>query len=76
MTRFKNVLKRVLAVFLVMTTVCTGIHVIETNAVVTSCDSYEGSNIEAQDYSRWASVIDSYLTVTDDGTMMRSAEYN
>ena len=34
-----------------------------------NCTSYSGSNVGSQDYSRWASVVDSYLVRLDSGWM-------
>lgn len=42
-----------------------------TQAVTITCDTYDGENVENQDYSRYASPIESYLTLCDDGTLMR-----
>ena len=36
-----------------------------------TCDVYEGSNINGQNYDRWTSTIKSYLTVTSDGNLMK-----
>lgn len=37
----------------------------------TICDTYKGSNLESQDYEAWATTIDSYLTTSPDGNLMR-----
>lgn len=36
-----------------------------------TCTIYDGSNAKAQDYSRWAMPITSYLTGCSDGRLMR-----
>ncbi len=36
-----------------------------------SCETFDGSNISGQNYSVWASPVKSYLSVTDDGRLMR-----
>lgn len=40
-------------------------------AVKTQCTTYEGSNVGAQNYSRWTNPVKSYLTAQDDGSFMR-----
>lgn len=40
-------------------------------AVTTNCNTYIGSNIEAQNYQRWTKPITSYLTIAPDDTIMR-----
>ena len=40
-------------------------------AATTSCTVYSGTNVEGQNYSRWASPISSYLAVCEDGNLMR-----
>lgn len=40
-------------------------------APITTCTTYSGNNVEAQDYERYTSPITSYLTVCADGTLMR-----
>ena len=39
--------------------------------VTTTCASYNGSNLEAQNYATWSSTVDSYLTTSPDGRLMR-----
>ena len=41
------------------------------NAATPICDIYEGSNVNAQNYNRWSSPIESYLYKTDNGELMR-----
>ena len=36
-----------------------------------TCIVYEGSNVNSQDYDRYSSTIKSYLTVTNDGNLMK-----
>ncbi|MBQ4348825.1 MAG: hypothetical protein IJC79_04320, partial [Clostridia bacterium] len=36
-----------------------------------SCETFDGSNISGQNYSVWASPVRSYLSLTDDGRLMR-----
>ena len=40
-------------------------------AVKTQCTTYEGSNVGAQNYSRWTNPMKSYLVSEDDGSLMR-----
>ena len=40
-------------------------------SIKTICDTYKGSNLESQDYEAWATTIDSYLTTSPDGSLMR-----
>ena len=40
-------------------------------AVKTQCTTYEGSNVGAQNYSRWTNPMKSYLAAQDDGSLMR-----
>ncbi len=40
-------------------------------AATVTCDTYEGENVDNQSYSRYASPIESYLTLCEDGTLMR-----
>lgn len=40
-------------------------------AVKTQCTTYEGSNVGAQNYSRWTNPMKSYLVAEDDGSLMR-----
>lgn len=40
-------------------------------AVKTQCATYEGSNVGAQNYSRWTNPMKSYLVAEDDGSLMR-----
>lgn len=48
-----------------------GAPVVETQAAKAVCETYEGRNVEAQNYLRWASTIKSYLTALPDGRLMR-----
>lgn len=43
----------------------------DAKAAVTTCTTYSGSNVEAQNYSRSASPVYSYLVPGDDDTLMR-----
>lgn len=43
----------------------------DAKAATTTCTTYSGSNVEAQNYSRSASPVYSYLVPRDDGTLMR-----
>ena len=45
--------------------------VISASAVTVTCDTYSGSNVERQNYSRWTETIQSYLSTCPDGTLMR-----
>ena len=40
-------------------------------SLATSCATYKGSNLESQDYEAWATTVDSYLTTSPDGSLMR-----
>ena len=40
-------------------------------AVKTQCTTYQGSNVGAQNYSRWTNPMKSYLASQDDGSLMR-----
>lgn len=40
-------------------------------AAATRCTTYSGENISDQNYSRWSSPINSYLTAVDSNTLMR-----
>ena len=40
-------------------------------AVKTQCTTYEGSNVGAQNYSRWTNPMKSYLVAEDDSSLMR-----
>ena len=42
-----------------------------SDSVKTTCSFYTGSNLEAQNYSVWSSTVDSYLTESPDGNLMR-----
>lgn len=44
---------------------------VSAGAVTVTCETYDGSNVEAQNYSRYAAPIESYLTACQDGTLMR-----
>ena len=52
--------------------VSASVSAISASAVKTTCDTYSGSNAEEQNYSRaYASPIESYLTKTSSGGLMR-----
>ena len=40
-------------------------------AASASCETYSGTNVEAQDYDRWSAPIQSYLSACADGKLMR-----
>lgn len=42
-----------------------------SDSVKTTCSFYTGSNLEAQNYDVWSSTVDSYLTESPDGSLMR-----
>lgn len=48
--------------------------VIANAAVATQCTTYSGRNTNAQNYSTWAYPIESYLTTTSNGQLMRFQE--
>ena len=66
--------KRIFAIFLAL---CLVVSIFATtagtsvSAVTTTCTTYSGSNVERQNYDRWSSPITSYLTVCEDGSLMR-----
>ena len=47
---------------------------IKASDIKTSCDIYEGSNVELQDYGTRSKPITSYLTTSPDGGLMRVQE--
>lgn len=42
-----------------------------SDSVKTSCNFYTGMNLESQNYSVWSSTVNSYLTQSPDGGLMR-----
>ena len=40
-------------------------------AVKTQCTTYEGSNVGAQNYSRWTNPMKSYLVAEDEGAIWK-----
>ena len=42
-----------------------------SDSVSTTCTIYEGSNLENQNYTNWSSPVESYLTTSPDGYLMR-----
>ena len=42
-----------------------------SNSLNTTCTIYKGSNLENQNYSVWSSPVESYLTTSPDGSLMR-----
>ena len=60
------------AVIVLIMTVFCGIFAVNASAVTTTCTVYEGSNVEAQDYTYyWSQTVESYLTKCSDGRLMR-----
>lgn len=62
--------KRILGLVLA-TCMLVGLIPFNVAAATTTCTTYSGTNVESQDYDRWASPIASYLSSCDDGTLMR-----
>ena len=62
--------KRILGLLLVACMI-VGLMPINVAAATTTCTTYNGTNVESQNYSRWASPIASYLSACEDGTLMR-----
>lgn len=75
----KNEIKKVISMMLSLVMIFTmsvGYHGKKVNAatktaVKTQCTTYEGSNVGAQNYSRWTNPMKSYLVAQDDGSLMR-----
>lgn len=42
-----------------------------SSSVSTTCTIYEGSNLESQNYTNWSAPVESYLTTSPDGYLMR-----
>lgn len=42
-----------------------------SSSVSTTCTIYEGSNLESQNYTNWSASVESYLTTSPDGYLMR-----
>ncbi len=51
--------------------VAVGILVLSFSALAGECDSFDGGNENAQDYTAWADTVKSYLHNCDDGKLMR-----
>lgn len=62
---------KIIVTFMTAVTLCATLPVSAVSAVITTCESYNGTNIENQNYNRWSNVIDSYLEFTDDGKLMK-----
>lgn len=62
--------KRVLG-FLLSACLAVGMVPTTVSAVTTTCTTYNGNNVEDQNYSRYAVPITSYLSVCEDGSLMR-----
>lgn len=77
MRKYSNkIIASVLAIFFIFSSVNANIiHVHGEEENVNSnwqtCIVYEGSNVNDQDYDRYSSTIKSYLTVTNDGNLMK-----
>lgn len=71
----KKLLRKVnrisMSVLLIASLVLGSIPAREVQAAKTICESYRGSNVESQNYSRWTAPMESYLTPLGDGTLMR-----
>ena len=42
-----------------------------SSSVSTTCTVYKGSNLESQNYTNWSAPVESYLTTSPDGYLMR-----
>lgn len=60
----------VLGILLVICLICS-IVPLSVSAGQTTCHVYEGSNVETQNYIYWSRPVKSYLSVCEDGTLMR-----
>lgn len=60
-----------LSILLTASMTLGGIPTVGTEAAQAICETYSGTNVESQNYSRWSSPITSYLTAQGDGTFMR-----
>lgn len=58
------------AIWSVVLSVCCLLSGMPVAAAATGT-TYSGSNVESQNYSRWSSTIKSYLSVCEDGSLMR-----
>lgn len=70
--------KRMIAIVLVCWLFCAQMLCTDTTqglgtveAATTTCTTYDGSNVEAQNYWRWSSLVTSYLSACSDGRLMR-----
>lgn len=64
--------KRTIIYFLLAFFTLFGLYpAVNAAAATTTCTTYSGSNIEAQNYQRWTKPITSYLTPAPDGSIMR-----
>ncbi len=66
-------MKKILAAALCCCAVAlsAAVSAISASAVKTKCDTYEGSNAEQQNYSTWSAPVESYLTKSSSGGLMR-----
>jgi len=71
-----RIFSRLFTLFLASAVLITVLPATKISAVTTTCNSYEGSNIGTQNYSRWSSVVDSYLTVCENGNLMKVQNTN
>ena len=74
-TNIKQYIKKIkrisLSLVLAAALATTGIPATSVHAAKAACESYEGSNVEHQNYSVWSYPMKSYLSVLSDGTLMR-----
>lgn len=64
--------KRTIIYFLLAFFTALGLHpAVAAIAATTTCTTYSGNNVEAQNYSRWTTPVKSCLTSAPDGTLMR-----
>lgn len=64
-------MKKLVSLFIVVCVLMTSLTAINAGAVTTTCTTYDGSNVNSQNYSQWTSPIKSYLTTCSNGNIMR-----
>ncbi len=62
-------MKKLLSFIIVLCMIIVSVPMSASAASV--CTPYKGKNLEAQNYSRWASTVNSYLSKTSDGKIMK-----
>ena len=64
-------LKKFLSVFIVSSLICSFLSFVNVSAVITTCTTYSGKNVNSQSYNNYSSTVKSYLTECSDGSLMR-----